>query len=543
MAMKTTANLSRLWAAAALTLGIAACGGGGDDAPPAPPPPAPPPAPTNFYYQTKTPYAPQQEAASYEAAPSGYTAVYTELVARHGSRGLSSLKYDLAIYNMWLKAASEGALTDLGLKLGPDVLKLMKANFLLGYGVPGISKPGYGNETQVGIDEHTNLAKRMLARHAALFEQVAAGAATSPRRIEVVTSGVDRAVDSGAFFVKGLLAAQPKLADLVSYPPAPAPYPSTAPVAQPAGTDRFLLYFHKLVPATDLVANTADPLYATYQDSLAFQKWLKDADLAAKQAAILADPAAKTAGRIVLERLFTKAFVDKIDAGTYSFANTGSFTFTSADGKFTSTLAGDGETPIGSLAEAASRLYELYVIAPAMKAEAGVDFAPYMPLEQAKYFAFTQDASDFYKMGPGITEKGNVTWRMAQHLEDDFFNQVDAIAKGQLNNVAKLRFAHAEIIIPFASKLGLKNVLQQAPLASMYSYENNPWRGDYVSPMAANMQWDVLRNASGQLLVKMLFNEKETDFKAACDDARLSSSSHYYDYTKLKACYGYTPAP
>ncbi|HEU6456405.1 MAG TPA: histidine-type phosphatase, partial [Roseateles sp.] len=493
-------------------------------------------------YQTKTPYAPQQDTATYEAPPAGYSTVYTELMARHGSRGLSSLKYDLVVYNMWLKAASEGALTDLGLKLGPDVLKLMKANFLLGYGVPGITTPGYGNETQVGIDEHTALAKRLLTRNKALFDQVAADAATSPRKIEVVTSGVDRAVDSGAFFVKSLVASQPKLNDLLVYPAAPGPYPVAAPVAQPAGTDRFLLYFHKLVASTDLVSNAADPLYQTYQDSQAFQKWLKDPDLAAKQAAILADPAAKTAGRAVLERLFTKAFVDKIESGAYSFANTGTFTFTSADGKFTSTLTGDGATPITSAAEAASRIYELYVIAPAMKAEAGVDFAPYMPLEQAKYFAFTQDAADFYKMGPGITEKGSVTWKMAQHLEDDFFNQVDAIAKGQLGRVAKLRFAHAEIVIPFASKLGLKNVLAQLPLASLYNYENNPWRGDYVSPMAANVQWDVARNASGGLLVKMLFNEKETDFKAECDGARYAAGSHYYDYSKLKACYGHTPA-
>jgi hypothetical protein len=545
--MKTHFDWTRPQRAAAwLALCLAAAAGsgcgGGDDAPAPPPPAAPPAAPTNFFYQTKTPYAPQQEVASYEAPPAGYSTVYTELMARHGSRGLSSLKYDLAVYNMWLKAASEGALTELGLKLGPDVLKLMKANFLLGYGVAGIGKPGYGNETQVGITEHTELAKRLLARHKALFDQVVADAASKPRKIEVVTSGVDRAVDSGAFFVKSLVAGQPKLNDLLSYPPAPGPYPANAQVAQPAGTDRFLLYFHKLVAATDLVSDSKDPLYTTYQDSQAFQKWLKDGDLAAKQAAILADPAAKSAGRVVLERLFTKAFVDKIDAGTYKFANTGTFSFTSDDGKFSSTLTGDGETPIGSAAEAASRLYELYVIAPAMKAEAGVDFTPYMPPAQAQYFAFTQDAADFYKMGPGITEKGTVTWRMAQHLQDDFFKEVDEIAAGRTARVAKLRFAHAEIVIPFVSQLGLKNVLVQTPLAQMYSYDNNPWRGDYVSPMAANVQWDVVRNSSGSVLVKMLFNEKETDFKAACDGARHASGSHYYDYTRLKACYGHVAA-
>ena len=488
------------------------------------------------YYQTKTPYRPMQAAASYEAPPAGFSLVHTQLLARHGSRGLSSLKYDLAIYNLWEKAAAEGALTELGARLGPDVLRIMKANFLLGYGVKGISRPGYGNETQVGIDEHTQLARRLLARDAALFD----GAVAQGRRIEVVSSGVDRAVDSAYFFSESLKAGRPELAGLFTLPPAPAPYPEGAPVAQPAGTNRFLLYFHKLVAATDKVANPADPLFTTYQDSQAFQAWLKDPDLAARQAAVLAEPEAAATGRAVMERLFSKAFVDKIDSGEYRFANTGTRTFVSDDGQFSSTLTGDGKTTIGSAAEAASVLYELYVIAPAMAAEAKVDFTPYMPLAQARYLAYTQDAADFYKMGPGITEKGSVTWKMAQVLEDDFFNQVDAVQRGDLSRAARLRFAHAEIVIPFATKLGLKGIAVQTPLARPYSYAGNPWRGQVVSPMAANVQWDVVRDAGGKLLVKMLYNEAETDFKADCDGARYAAGSYYYDYTKLKACYGHT---
>jgi len=506
---------------------LAACGGGGDA------------AQDTAYYQTKTPYKPQQGIASYEAAPAGFAPVYTEMLARHGSRGLSSFKYDLALYNLWTLAKADNALTDLGARLGPDILRISKANFLLGYGVSGISKPGYGNETQVGIDEHTQLAQRLLQRLPTLFAPLGSNAAGGTRQIAVVTSGVDRAVDSGNYFVASLKAAQPALAGRVAYPPAPAGYPASAPVAQPAGTNRFLLYFHKLVPATDLVTSTTDPYYATYAASQAYQAYAQDADQAAKQAALAADPTAKTASRAVLERLFTKAFVDRIDAGTVSTANTGSMSFTSDDGKFSSTLTGDGKSTIKSAVDAASFVYELYSIAPAMAKETGgLDFTPYMPAAQAAYFAAFNDGSDFYSKGPGITEKGNVTWRMAQVLQDDFFNEVDAIAKGDTTRVAKLRFAHAEITIPFATQMGLKTASQQTPLASLYSYDNNPWRGSYVSPMAANMQWDVYGNGSGTLLVRMLYNEKETDFKAACDGAKYAGSSHYYDYGKLKACYG-----
>jgi len=46
--------------------------------------------PQQGYYASKTPYEPQQHASSYEPAPPGYTAVFTQLVARHGSRALES---------------------------------------------------------------------------------------------------------------------------------------------------------------------------------------------------------------------------------------------------------------------------------------------------------------------------------------------------------------------------------------------------------------------------------------------------------------------
>ncbi|HEX7649941.1 MAG TPA: histidine-type phosphatase [Noviherbaspirillum sp.] len=512
-----------------IAVALAGCGGGSDSADQVAP---------AAYYQTKAPYQPQQDAATYEAPPAGFTPVFTELVARHGSRGLSSLKYDAAMYAIWQKAAADNALTPLGQQLGADVLKLMKANALLGYGVAGISKPGYGNETQTGINEHKQLAMRMVNRLSSFFSQVGAAAATAPRQIIAVSSGVDRAKDSASFFTQSLAATAPALAPLITLPPAPAGYPADAPVAMPNGTDRFTLYFHALVPATDKVIDPADPHYQTYQDSQAYQAYLSgNADYKAKLAALQVDANAKTVARTVLERLFTKAFVDKIDNGTYTFANTGTYSFTSDDGKFTNTLTGDGKTKVNGIVDAVEMLYNLYVIAPGMKSEVSVDFNQYMPSEQAKYLAYLQDAEDFYKMGPSFTESNGVTYKMAQSLQDDFFKEVDAIAKGDLSHAAKVRFAHAEIMIPFASKMGLKNVIAPLPKAQMYTYDNNPWRGDYVSPMAANMQWDVYRDSKGSLLVKMLYNEKETDFKAECDSAKIAPSSHFYDYTRLKACY------
>ncbi|KVL22028.1 histidine-type phosphatase [Burkholderia cepacia] len=521
---------------------LAACGGDDSTPPaasadnsgstPAPQPqPQPTPAPAT-YYQTKTPYRPQQDAATYEAPPAGYAPVYTELVARHGSRGLSGFKYDGAIYAMLVKAEADGALTALGAQLKADTYAMMKANALLGYGVAGISTPGYGNLTQTGIREHQQLAARLAQRLPALF-------AAGNRQIVVVNSGQDRAVDSSTFFSASLVAAQPALAPAITLPAAPSGYPASAPVAQPAGTNRFLLYFHSLKPATDLVTDAGNPYYATYQASQTYQAYANDATVAAKLNAIKAAPQAADVAQTVLSALVSQAFIAKLGTSGYTFANTGTYAFTSADGKFTNTLKGDGKTKIATAVDAVNVLYNLLQVAPAMVAETGgVTMEKYIGAEQAQYLAYLQDAEDYYQKGPGIQEANPVTYRMAKVLQDDFFGEVDAIARGDLTHAAKLRFTHAEIMIPFASIMNLKNVFVPTPQAQTYTYANNPWRGDQVSPMAANMQWDVYRNGS-RLIVKMLYNERETDFQAACDGAKLTPGSHFYDYAGLKQCYGY----
>lgn len=448
------------------------------------------------FYQTKTPYAPQQDAESYEPAPAGFAPVYTELVARHGARGLTGFKADLALYNLWRMAADEDALTPLGRDLGPDIEAMMRANASI----------GYGNETLLGVREHTQLAQRLYDRLPGLFRAATAGG----RRIVVVTSGKDRAVDSGAFFAQALVQRQPSLAPLVD-----------------GGTDRARLYFHKLNVKDDGIVPAA---------SLAYQRWAKSPELARRAAAIRNAPALHAAAEATLSRLFTLGFIAALDAGRHVAVNSGTRRYPGADGK-TATLTGDGKTKVANVTDAALALYELYAAGADMPDELRADFTRYVPGAQAHVFAEAEDAVAFHEKGPGSVEQGDVTWRMAAPLLDDFFAEADAIAAGDRAHAAKLRFTHAEIVIPFAAALGLAGMSEQLPRDATFDYGNSPWRGARVAPMAANIQWDLFQDAGGRTLVRMLYDERETDFKAACADAKIAPASHYYDYARLRACY------
>jgi hypothetical protein len=422
---------------------------------------------------------------------------------------------------MCRQAAADNALTPLGKSLLDDVQRLIEVQLLLGAGVDGIGKPGYANLTQTGIDEHRQLARRLVQRLPALFATGAAGAAGAAgdgRAIVVQHSGVDRARDSAWFFTQSLAQAAPRL----------------APSIRPATVDRFTLYFHKLNIKTDGVIAPTDPRYAIFQDSQRYQQYVDSPRLQRHLDAVHDDARLKAAARVVLERLFSRDFVDRLDAGRLRFSNRGAMQATSPDGKHHASAEGNGKTVIAAPVDALLALSSLYEIAPGLRHELQRDFRRYIPDPQARLLAWANDADDFYSKGPGALDDRPVTYRMATGLLADFFDDAE---RGSATRLATLRFAHAETIVPLAALLELPGSEKPAGAAQPFTYASNPWRGEAVAPYAANIQWDSYRDADGVILVRMLYNERETDFKPACDGARFTPGSHYYKVKALRSCY------
>jgi hypothetical protein len=427
-----------------------------------------------YVYGTKSVYVPQDNIANYSAAPENYTLVYTELLARHGSRALSSPKYDDISLKIWQAAKEQHALTPLGEKLGAEIERLMAANV----------KMGYGNLSVLGNQEQIHIGERMAQRNTNLFSQ----AVQNKQQITFEYSGEDRAKDSGLAFVQGLKNVNPNLAPLISEPV----------------KNKAQLYFHKQDSNKD---------YQNYVE--------ENSQLRAAIDHLFDQPKTHQVAREMLERVYTPAFVDQLAQGKLSFVKVG---------KKKPTVYND--------VEAAIQLFNLYLIAPGLADEAGTQpwsFTQFITPEESQWMSYVLDGEDFYEKGPSFSDT-NITYKMASVLEDDFFNEIKGVQDGTNTKAAKIRFAHAETIIPFAAQMQLKGSEKGVSRDTGYTLQSSSWRGGWVSPYGANIQWDVYKNQAGNLLVKMLYNEKETAFKDSCKP--IKTDSYFYQFSELTRCYG-----
>ncbi len=526
------------------------------------------------YYSSKQPYIAPQQALdmSYSAVPEGYAITYTEMLVRHGSRGLSSYKYDALLKLMGQTASEVGGFVseEAEQTFMANVQAIIDANV----------ENGYGMLTGQGATQHQGIGSRAYQRNKQLFDQAAADGET----IEYESSGEPRATESGENFKKGFdHASGSELAGSYVTPTAPAGEGDAAPFQKSPDT----LYFHKTdnPDGSEKTGEAAD-IASRYENFVENNETIANAEDYIENV-----DASVTVSYDLLSQIFTEDFLDNIGKkeGQYSWYNTTTGEKDAGEDGFDDetgedirncAIAGDpdelmaqygedicGETGkhITSVVDAAMDLYNLYIIAADMQEENTGDhtfnFDQYfadVPAGDGDVFAWILDMEDFYEKGPSYAGQDE-TYRIAQLLLDDFFNSIDERVAGGAT-AATFRFAHAETIMPFVALIGAPGSTQQAPAvadpqtdADVYNYQNNEWRGESVTPMAANIQWDVATRdgidpETGKAytpLIRMLYNEEEVAFGGTNTLARGLSSctpvaegSTWYKESELKSCLG-----
>ena len=242
----------------------------------------------------------------------------------------------------------------------------------------------------------------------------------------------------------------------------------------------------------------SNPNLLSFHENINYQTYCKkDKQLKAKLQAIQMQPYSKRMARNILERLYTPSFIDKLSNGHYSIIDHDS-------GKF-----------IKNEVDAARMLYSLYSIGSNLREEGMGDLLrKYFLQNESAWFAYLHDA----KVGQFSREKEmifiesifRIIMKKVHPLPIErsptislksysmiFILHTEKCSQTQCH---ALSFAHdldhAETIIPFLSSTtnSDSSAINRHHFNETYTYENNGWRGELGSPMAANVQWEIYRH-------------------------------------------------
>ena len=115
-----------------------------------------------------------------------------------------------------------------------------------------------------------------------------------------------------------------------------------------------------------------------------------------------------------------------------------------------------------------------------------------------------------YGMWGNSIENGDAVRETLKPLLRDFVEKADAALANGSHRCADLRFGHDTGVLPLAALLGIDDPDgNRFSVADVHDY----WFSFERVPMGTNLQMIFYRNKKGEVITKVLYNEKESHFK------------------------------
>ncbi|MCR4823934.1 MAG: histidine phosphatase family protein [Bacteroidales bacterium] len=158
----------------------------------------------------------------------------------------------------------------------------------------------------------------------------------------------------------------------------------------------------------------------------------------------------------------------------------------------------------------------------------GIDiYRKYFTPEELTYL-WAQGNDSIYRMWGGSQENGDVIRYAIRPLLMDFVAKADAAFQPDSHRAADLRFGHDTSVLPLFALLGVDDP-QHRILPYRQAHEMG-WYAFFQVPMATNCQMIFYRDRKGEVLAKVLYNEKEILLPGI-----EAVSGPYYRWDELKA--------
>ena len=153
------------------------------------------------------------------------------------------------------------------------------------------------------------------------------------------------------------------------------------------------------------------------------------------------------------------------------------------------------------------------------------DILSFFPTDELTQQAIVR-SDNFYIQYGGSQDLGRYSNAAAHDLLEDFLVKADDAMAKDSGKAADLRFGHDTGILPLMGLIGIEGM--DKGLRGYSAHET--WSCDEWIPMASNFQMVFYRGKDGDVIVKMLYNEKETRVPALP-----TWSGPYYKWEDLRA--------
>ena len=167
----------------------------------------------------------------------------------------------------------------------------------------------------------------------------------------------------------------------------------------------------------------------------------------------------------------------------------------------------------------------------------GLELYKYFTEEELTGLAKQFNEIMYSSIGNNAQWGDNVIWAEKWLLEDIIAKADKALSGG--NVAADLRFGHDSAVWPLASLIGLDGVSGRYKIGEAWKNGLYTWK---VVPMCTNMQLAFYRNRKGEVLVKILYNEKEHIItECFIPGATIPQPVHgpYYKWDELRSYFVY----
>lgn len=137
----------------------------------------------------------------------------------------------------------------------------------------------------------------------------------------------------------------------------------------------------------------------------------------------------------------------------------------------------------------------------------GIDILKKYFTPEELVYLWAQGNDSIYRMWGGSVENGETIRYAIIPLLKDFIEKADAALLPDSHRAADLRFGHDTSILPLFALMGVDDL--QGRVFPYKTAHENGWYAFFQVPMATNCQMVFYRNKKGEVLTKVLYNEKE----------------------------------